>query len=581
MNNINNNKFEVNPSPRNKRKRSLDCSNVFMNPALDLLSTDDPICNTTMEIVPAKRQRRSRSCDGRVTFENPALDLGYQKKDIRSLLWKELKNVNEKLTTISEVMSPPLNLPIHNTSDYSLEDKSIQHMQYSEATSNQNSTPVFQSNFPLRRSVSFDLSFIEKLDLDDVPNGDLYLDDDLNESNIMEIKTITTIALRKSPQIIKKKNTNPFLSDYMEDEDVNLQPAIKGDFPFDLPVPTHVTEPNIVIKNQDDSQPAESSYDATSDVSNIDTVSLTSVENQMMPRRLFTDDTCETVSLNTINPSFSCQIQSFQNSTFKDKHHSVPISRNLPSNKQSKILGFDVSNITRSEIFDKTETQFPINQFKCNKEFKKENIPHSKSETQNCKPKKNGKISSKIFSKIKEAFKHEKKQHKENMNTTVNPFEVVRPKEEKPPEKVGFENPALNLNSTDIEFEEMEDESPLAHYSQRNPHQITPLKKINYYDANYPELQNYTYDDVNMTDMAQQSILKKHVRFDTTLNHEKVITGSSFDSDTPSASSESRDPSNTNLSGNSVLSHIDNEIDEYHNELENCFNERKLISQNL
>ena len=87
----------------------------------------------------------------------------HKKRKIRKYV--TTKNVNEKLTTISEVMSPPLNLPIHNTSDYSLENKSIQHMQYSEATSNQNSTPVFQSNFPLRRSVSFDLSFIEKLDL--------------------------------------------------------------------------------------------------------------------------------------------------------------------------------------------------------------------------------------------------------------------------------------------------------------------------------------------------------------------------------------------------------------------------------
>ncbi|XP_077298362.1 uncharacterized protein LOC143919744 [Arctopsyche grandis] len=553
MNNINNNAFEIAPSPRNKRKRSLDCANVFMNPALDLLATEDVICNTTMEIAPAKRSRRSRSCDERVAFENPALDLGMQKKDIRTLLWKELKNVNEKLPPINEVLSPTSKLQ-NSLNDFSLEEKPVRCVQ---SPAHQNSTPVFQSNFPLRRSVSFDLSFIEKLDVDDASEA-LYLDDDLNESNIMEIKTITTISFKK-PNIVKK-NTNPFLSDDYE-ENIEAVDNVEqlNNFPFDLPIP----EQEINMCNDDDvkCETIESIYDATSDVA--DTISQTSTDNVILPRRLFTDDTCDTISQCTVEPSFSSQIHNIHHSTFKEKVNPAVSSANFKLNKQSKILGCDVSHITKNEIFDNN-----------NKVPMKENVPNNRPILY-VKASKSNK-SSNIFSKIKDVFKHEKK-HKDIV-VPSNPYEVVRPMRPVIEEKkvvTGFENPGLNLNSVDADLDEMDEESrQCQNFQPRNPYEITPMKKVNYCDG-----RDCVQSQNNINEFDQQSAMKKHVRFDTTLNHEKVITGSSFDSDTCHSNSSSSHC--TYNSADVTFNRIDNEIDEYHNELENCFNERKLISQNI
>lgn len=558
MNNINNNAFEIGSSPRNKRKRSLDCTNVFMNPALDLLATEDVICNTTMEIAPAKRSRRSRSCDERVAFENPALDLGMHKKDIRTLLWKELKNVNEKLPPINEVLSPTSKLR-NSLNDFSLEEKPVRSVQ---SPANQNSTPVFQSNFPLRRSVSFDLSFIEKLDVDNA-NEALYLDDDLNESNIMEIKTITTVTLKK-PTIAKnviKKNTNPFLSDdYEENIEALDNVQQSNNFPFDLPVP----EQEIYMCNDDDvkCETIESIYDATSDVA--DTISETSADNVILPRRLFTDDTCDAINQCTVDPSFSSQIHNFHHSTFKEKVNPPVSSANFKLNKQSKILGCDVSHITKHEIFDNN-----------NKVHMKENVPNNRPILY-VKASKSNK-SSNIFSKIKDVFKHEKK-HKDT-NVPSNPYEVVRPMRPVIEEKkvvTGFENPALNLNSVDADLDEMDEESEqYQNFHPKNPYEITPMKKVGCCDG-----RDCVQSENNINELDQQSAMKKHVRFDTTLNHEKVITGSSFDSDTCHHSNSPNSHCTYN-STDVTFNRIDNEIDEYHNELENCFNERKLISQNI
>ncbi|XP_047999667.1 uncharacterized protein LOC125236784 [Leguminivora glycinivorella] len=91
MDSINNNQFEVIPNNKAKRKLTTPSNNVYLNPALDLLANDDPMCNTAMEIVPKKR-KRTKSCDI-TAFENTALDLGISKAAVNEFLARELQNV--------------------------------------------------------------------------------------------------------------------------------------------------------------------------------------------------------------------------------------------------------------------------------------------------------------------------------------------------------------------------------------------------------------------------------------------------------------------------------------------------------
>lgn len=429
MNPINNNAFEVDPSPRNKRKRSQLSDNVYMNPALDLLSTEDPICNTTMEVVPAKRTRRSKSCDDRLMFENPALDTGVTENDIRCILTRELNNVNEKLTSVPEEDSFEYRPSV-----------CIRGSVRSNSSPRRYSTPDVRT-YPSRRSVSFDLSFIEKLEVDEDGSSNLYLDDDLNESNIMEIKSIAPVAPKRV-----MKNTNPFI-DCDDDLTSEMSPSIScNDFPFDLPA-----------------QKSESSVEVSSDMSIYnDSPTL----NVAQPRRLIFNETVQSVNKPTNN-----------------------------LNKQSKILGFDVSNLNTNCAFDNRSLN----------NFKKTRKPLN------------------ILNRLKDVFKHEKRPTKRNAGE--NPYEVKRPGTvECDKVAYGFENRGLNFADMDVE------------------------------DKRYIDLSD-----------VEQSINRKHVRFDTTLNHEKLITGSSFEECTD----------------RKVLDEIDTRIDEFHDELENCFNEKKLISQHI
>lgn len=70
MESVDNNKFEV-----KSYKRKIEAGpNVYLNPALDLLANEDPMCNTAMEIAPNKKRKRTKS--DIAAFENTALDLG-------------------------------------------------------------------------------------------------------------------------------------------------------------------------------------------------------------------------------------------------------------------------------------------------------------------------------------------------------------------------------------------------------------------------------------------------------------------------------------------------------------------------
>ncbi|XP_063541255.1 uncharacterized protein LOC134750093 [Cydia strobilella] len=652
MDSVNNNQFEVIPNTKAKRKLTTPSNNVYLNPALDLLANEDPMCNTAMEIVPKKR-KRTKSCDI-TTFENTALDLGISKAAVNEFLARELQNVkrntrnydvcrlgsveepiyanmtdlnpqNLKKTFTLETLNVPqrlhgslnddtlmnvtnvrsnfsnfpsnlqvtvtgevshissnmreftkgmLNIPQDETlrapfiqgrstnepvnkpqflettfnkesflnvhpnlrdTDETLHLSEIRNNVFDSGVSDMEHKPLntFNSEMQDISSISnitnvqtnitnqifvnnpsnLSLSFIDRLALDS-PNGSnqsIYFDDDLNESNIMEIKTITIITKKK--KIPDKNNTNPFLNPNIADEVV---------------VPTE--NPFLDVNETR----AESEYNAEANIlqNNIQT-------NEIMPRRLFAHDTNSTIS--TVNES---NVEN-QYENIDGYRSESPIYENTDEslNKQSKILGCDVSQFSAIDIMNLNKisqgnTSNESNEAK--KDFKHQILKAS------------NKLSSKLFKTLKKTFKGEK--DKPDPNITLNPYEVPRkPPKGKVVKDSGFENPALNLDiSDDIEIEEIDGvehtyETIKTLRNTRLNMNVTPLRERNY-EAE--------------TSHNRTNTPGKKVRFDSTLNQEKIITGNSFDGDIQSPG-------------------FDSKIDKYHDELENCINERKFIQQNM
>ncbi|CAH0713491.1 unnamed protein product, partial [Brenthis ino] len=560
MNTIDNNQFEVKSA-----KRKIEAGpNVYLNPALDLLANEDPMVNTAMEVTPNKRRKRTKSCDV-VTFENSALDLGISKSAVNEFLQRELHNVRKNVkknetpikpmktlsiepiyANLSEITQNNLNntivVPkqsIDNTNletvDSALEIDSgisvLEHKSLNTATFNGdldnndisaiNSTTNIQTNVTnqifVNNSSNLNLSFIDRLALDSpcTSNQSLYFDDDLNESNIMEIKTITIITKKKL--VPNKKNTNPFL-----DPNLNVNEVAVGENPF-----LDQNETNV-----------ESEYNAEAI-----NVSLNNSLNVIVPRKLFISDTNSTIS--TVNESVNTECHEYENI---DSYRSEsPIYENIGEdipdtfNKQSKILGFDVSQFSAVDIMNLNKN-CPANNSNESNDSKRD-LKHNLFKVSN-------KLSKKVFKTLKKKFKGEKVEH----NTTLNPYEVPRkpPKQKLDKKDSGIANPALNLdNSDEIEIEELEDEHEYETIKTiRNTRlntNVTPLKEKN--DDN--------------CDLSRSSYTPgKKVRFDSTLNKEKIITGNSFDCDIQSPG-------------------FDSKIDKYHDELENCINERKFLQQNM
>ncbi|XP_045503423.1 uncharacterized protein LOC123700289 [Colias croceus] len=565
MNPVDNNQFEV----RSAKRKIKTGPNVYLNPALDLLANEDPMCNTAMEVTPNKRRKRTMSCDI-AAFENTALDLGISKAAVNEFLVRELQNVNKNIRAYetpkktSAESSAEIDEPIYanliNTPpvpprNYSsevidqntmpdmdhcslndsvaevdsgisiLEQKSNNELENNDLSVINNTTNI-QTNITnqlfVNNSANLNLSFIDRLALDSpqTSNKSLYFDDDLNESNIMEIKTITIITKKK---IVPKKNTNPFLDPNL---DVNVETI--GENPFlNENSNTHEMEYNEEVLTRPIEMPAPLN---------------------LMPRRLFVNDTNSTIS--TVNESsLNTDCPEYENVEYRPES---PIYENIDDiqymedplyNKQSKILGHDVSKFSALDI---------MNLNKMLQSNTSNESTDSKKDLKHHILKASNKLSKKVFKTLKKTFKGDKIEH----NTTLNPYEVPRkpPKEKVEKKDSGIENPALKLdNSDDIEIEELienEDEQYETIKTIRNTRlngNVTPLKeRSNDNDLSH----NKTYTP------------GKKVRFDSTLNREKIITGDSFDCDIQSPG-------------------FDSKIDKYHDELENCINERKFIQQNM
>ncbi|CAK1541841.1 unnamed protein product [Leptosia nina] len=549
MNPVDNNQFEV----KSAKRKVKTGPNVYLNPALDLLVNEDPMCNTAMEVTPNKRRKRTTSCDI-AAFENTALDLGISKAAVNEFLVRELQNVHKNVrpyeTPIKPVatnesepiyanitdipplpprMDPPSGKSLHtyniNNSTCEvdsgisiLEQKSSNELENNDL-SIINKTMNIQTNVSnqvfINNSANLNLSFIDRLALDSpqTSNQSLYLDDDLNESNIMEIKTITIITKKK---ILSRKNTNPFLDPNI---DFNVEEEVQNPF---------------LAKGPD-----ETVYNAE--------VTRVQPGNNLLPKRLFANDTNSTIS--TVNDQEQSVRDShdYENVEFRSES---PIYENIDEitfdefhyNKQSKILGHDVSKFNAIDIMN------------LNKISNGNNTSDSTDNKKHLKQQilKVNKLSKKVFKTLKKTFKTEKVES----NTTLNPYEVPRkpPKEKSEKKNSGIENPALKLdNSDDIEIEELssnEDEQYETIKTIRNTRlneNVTPLKER----SNDNDLSH------NRTNTPG-----KKVRFDSTLNREKIITGDSFECDIQSPG-------------------FDAKIDRYHDELENCINERKFIQQNM
>ncbi|CAG4931851.1 unnamed protein product [Colias eurytheme] len=565
MNPVDNNQFEV----RSAKRKIKTGPNVYLNPALDLLANEDPMCNTAMEVTPNKRRKRTMSCDI-AAFENTALDLGISKAAVNEFLVRELQNVNKNIRAyetpiktsaessaeIDEpiyanlINTPPV--PPRNYSSEVIEQNTMPDMDHCslndsvaevdsgisilEQKSNNelenndlsviNNTTNIQTNITnqlfVNNSANLNLSFIDRLALDSpqTSNKSLYFDDDLNESNIMEIKTITIITKKK---IVPKKNTNPFL-----DPNLDVNEETTGENPFlNENANTHEMEYNEEALTRPIEMPAP---------------------QNLMPRRLFVNDTNSTIS--TVNESsLNTDCPEYENVEYRPES---PIYENIDDiqyvedphyNKQSKILGHDVSKFNALDI---------MNLNKMLQSNTSNESTDSKKDLKHHILKASNKLSKKVFKTLKKTFKGDKIEH----NTTLNPYEVPRkpPKEKVEKKDSGIENPALKLdNSDDIEIEELienEDEQYETIKTIRNTRlngNVTPLKeRSNDNDLSH----NKTYTP------------GKKVRFDSTLNREKIITGDSFDCDIQSPG-------------------FDSKIDKYHDELENCINERKFIQQNM
>lgn len=601
MDSIDNNQFEVKPVT-SKRKIAAPRPNVYLNPALDLLANEDRMCNTAME-VPHKKRKRTKSCDI-ATFENSALDLGISGAAVNKFLVQELENVKRNLnhanenddsnavlnnvesntcdssvdTTLDQASVPhlaprcrnPVNFDITNVAEKSVSDAQsiITEPIYANVTTADTNTNNETENtnmlqcpdisriphdFEIDSGISiFDqkslttgnndspnicnitniqtnitnqvalnnstlgLSFIDRLAIESPNASDqsLYLDDDLNESNIMEIKTITIITTKK--RIIEKKNTNPFLN-----PNLNTNEFMPKTNPF-LDMNPEIEYHDAVLN-----RPVEVPDPST---------------NILMPKRLFSGETNSTIS--TMNES----LESHDYENIDHFRSGSPIYENIEeanTNKQSKILGCDVSQFSAIDIMNLNK----------NSQANSSNESETKKDLKHSFLKASNKLSKKVFKTLKKTFKHDKV----DSNATLNPYEVPRkpPKQKECKKEAGIENPALNLdNSDDIEIEEISDED----------HQYETIKtrRNTQLNMNVTPLRVRDNDIDFLLDKSTPGKITsgKKVRFDSTLNQEKVITGNSFDDGMQSPG-------------------FDAKIDKYHDELENCINERKFLQQNM
>lgn len=582
MDSIDNNQFELKPI-KSKRKIAVPCPNAYLNPALDLLVNEDPICNTAMEIVPTKKRKRTRSCGDSTTFENCALDLGANKVCVNEFLAREIENVKKNVrqnvadlnTTNNDVNEPvysnvslirPVSvnnsvnssvnssqrdqlpsilsnttqnmncteavMPNNNAVDISLRneeiDSGISVLEQKSLNENINvlspitniqtsiTNQVFVNN--MNNSSNLNLSFIDRLALEspNLSNQSLFYDDDLNESNIMEIKTITIITKKK--RVCNNKNTNPFL-------DPNLVNTVQP-----------VTSQNPFL-NLDEIKP-ELEYN--DEVLNRPAIAPVPCEKVLEPRRLF-GDTNSTIS--TVNESLDGHHEYENIDHYRSES---PLYENIEEmndfNKQSRILGHDVSHFSAVDIMNLNKNSY-------------QNSSNESNDSKNNKSKSSflkvgNKFSKKVYKTLKKTFKGQKSEN----NISLNPYEVSRkaPKPTTVPKETGIENPALNLdNSDEIEIEEIDDEHQYETVKTlKNTHlnmNITPLKERS--------------DNADISHNKTNTPGKK-VRFDSTLNQEKVITGNSFDYDIQSPG-------------------FDAKLENYHDELENCINERKFLQQNM
>jgi hypothetical protein len=572
---VNNNQFEVKPSTKCKRRITSPCPNVYLNPGLDLLANEDPMCNTAMEIVPNKKRKRSRSCEI-AAFENTGLDIGISKAVVNEFLARELQNVRNNMRSEVHETTPkaedvvPDEEPIYaNITDISMSNNDVNmsvvvaperkespeqpdisdiEMESNISVIEQESSNVAPKNNDINLNNNKDysqtltevektvtnrviinntsnisLSFIDRLALDSpsLSNQSLYLDDDLNESNIMEIKTITIIT-KKKRIVDKKKNTNPFLEPNFSD---NYLESSNNPFIGDGKTKTKLAYREEVL-------------DCPADI-NIPQGS------NFLPRRLFAGDTNSTIS--TVNESMYPESHEYEN--IDNYRSESPIYENIGGepepnvNKQSKILGYDVSKFSAADI---------INLNKNSEANHSNDSNDSKKDLKHHFLKAGNKLSKKVLKTLKKTFKHDKADH----NVTLNPYEVPRkpPKQKQStPKESGIENPCLNLdNSDEIEIEELDEE-----------HQYETIKTLRntQLNMNVTPLRERTFDNFD-TSHSRQHTPGKKVRFDSTLNREKVITGNSFDCSIQSPG-------------------FDAKIDKYHDELENCINERKFIQQNM
>ncbi|XP_021191381.3 protein PF3D7_1417600 [Helicoverpa armigera] len=567
MDPVNNNQFEIVPA-KSKRKIATPCPNAYLNPALDILANEDRMCNTAMEITqPIKKRKRTRSCGDIATFDNSALDLGVKNTAVNKLLAREIENVrkNVRLDATEDTSmdsSEPIyanltgapQLPPRNDNSITFRDitqdscqsqsmqlnnevmnMSVTHddidsgisvlEQKSLSTMTNDDTKVFspitniQTNVTnqvfINNSNNLNLSFIDRLGLDspNLSNQSLFYDDDLNESNIMEIKTITIITKKKR---INTKNTNPFL-------DPNIVNALPRDIPSENPfLNLDSTKPELEYSEEVLTRPA---------------ILPNQSEKVLEPRRLF-GDTNSTIS--TVNESLDGQPEYENIDNYRPES---PVYENIDEvnefNKQSRILGHDVSQFSAVDIINLNK----------NAHQDSSNDSNDSKKVKNPFLKVGNRLSKRVFKTLRKTFKGEKTEN----NVTINPYEVPRklPKQKTETKESGIENPALNLdNSDEIEIEEIDEHEYETVKTIRNTHlnmNITPLKERS--------------DNADISHNKTNTPGKK-VRFDSTLNQEKVITGNSFDYDIQSPG-------------------FDAKIDKYHDELENCINERKFLQQNM
>ncbi|KAI5642602.1 hypothetical protein NE865_05369 [Phthorimaea operculella] len=658
---VDNNQFEV--VPTQKRRIAAPCPNVYLNPALDLLANDDPMCNTAMELVPNKKRKRSKSCDV-IAFENTALDTGISKAAVNEFLVKELENVRKNVRYCSEPVTvgtegnanifdpkteiyvPKLNTsepkirlsePIleeldvdltfsencsevpkdssknvvlegpsehiyanlteieskdkvsgtvlpeayvmetlePSTSDaftvpQTIEDNDVsilqedtndnkymtenrlnisdndnitdsgisileqktsttQNLEHNDISSINHTTvhTNIRNQIFVNNNSNSNLNFIDRLALDspNLSNQSLFLDDDLNESNIMEIKTITIITKKKRIPSMKK-NTNPFL-------DPNLKNL------YDIPPPGE--NPFLNLNGAKIETNAEIEYN--DEILNRPVQVPVPPNNPLLPRRLFDTNT----SISTVNDSL---VQN-EYENIDNYRPESPIYENLSDvtdnnfNKQSKILGYDVSQFSAVDIMNINRNA----QANCsNESTETKKVKHQFFKS--LKPKR-------VFKKFKKTFKGDKN-NSTQLNVTLNPYEIPRklPKERSLcNEESGFENPALNLDTSDIEIEEIDD------YDDDEEHQYETIKTLRNtrLNMNVTPLRERNIENMDSSQNKTNTPSKK-VRFDSTLNQEKVITGNSFDYGLQSPG-------------------FDAKLEKYHDELENCINEKKFLQQ--